>query len=583
MRHDGAHVLREIAPAFIAAADVEDPSTREALFARVEGRDLSSPALLEEWILEVEEIRAALQEARALRRIRAASNVADGESADAYQRCLRDVIEPARSRLHRLDEAYLRSPARSSLSQERFAIYDRLVESRAATVCPANAALRTEIDRLCHEYDRIVSAMTIGWEGRELSFESAQELLHSSDRALRERAWQRLAERQLREREALDDLFDELLHRRRELARRAGESDYASFRFRELRRFDYERSDCRRFRDAAESVFVPLLERVAERRRRSLGVDRLRPWDVDVPIEPRGARAFASVDELVEGALVVVARIDAELGDQLRWLRDAGLLDVAHRPHKAPGGFQETFGMRRLPYLFANLTGANRDLRQLVHEAGHAFHAIACREEPLFSYRSPPIEFGEVASLTLELLVLHHLRVIFDERESAAFRAGLFERVATVPVSASLGDAFQEWLYTQETTSREARDAAWADLHARSFSFVDWSGLEDVRRGRWQHTRHFYQVPFYFIDYGLAQVGALQIWTRVRDEGERAIARFRAALALGGSERLPRLFQAAGAGFRFDRPALSPLAELVSEQLALVDEVETTRTRAASG
>ena len=340
--------------------------------------------------------------------------------------------------------------------------------------------------------------------------------------------------------------------------------------FRRYERFDYTPADCVAFHDAIEAAVVPAARELTEQRRQKLGLDTLRPWDFSV--DPDGLsplRPFKTVDQLADGCSQVFHRVHPELGQVFDTLRRDGLLDLDSRKGKAPGGYQETFAEQRVPFIFMNAVGTDYDVRTLLHEGGHAFHTWACRNEPLLAYRSceSVIEFAEVASMAMECLSLPFTEVFFhDETDRATKR--FFERIVYFfPFMARI-DAFQHHVYTHVGEGLEGWQDEWQALTRRFSPEVDWSGLEAYDRQSWQRKLHLFEVPFYYVEYGIAQLGALQVWLNSRRDYEQAVAMYRNGLALGGSRPLPELFEAAGCKFDFSEDTLRPLITAVMEEVA---------------
>jgi oligoendopeptidase F len=300
-----------------------------------------------------------------------------------------------------------------------------------------------------------------------------------------------------------------------------------------------------------------------------LKVDTLRPWDLNVDLLNRAPLApFSTTTEFVQGVRRIFDRVHPSFGEQFQFMADHELLDLENRKGKAPGGYQSSLEERRLPFIFMNAVGRDQDLRTLVHEGGHAFHALAAREEPLVDYRHAPIEFCEVASMGMELLALPHLGEFYKDpgEYKRACHARLEDLLLLFPAIAS-GDAFQHWVYTHPEHTHEQRAGAWVDIADRFNAGVDWSGYEEQRAYHWQAILHFFAVPFYYIEYGIAQLGALQVWLRSRTNYREAVERYWQALTFGGSRPLPELFAAAGARFQFDQEILQPLMDAVEEEL----------------
>ncbi|MDR7523625.1 MAG: M3 family oligoendopeptidase [Armatimonadota bacterium] len=548
--------------------DAGDPAQLEPLFRRLLDAQPASAAALERWLEDASELLAVIDEARARRYVAMTSQTDDPAREHAYLTFIERVVPMVKPLAHALDEAYLRSPHRRDLPA-RYHVLDRLVANRVTLFRPENVPLELEEDKLKQQFQKIAGAMTVVFRGREHTLQQMAPYLEEPDRALRQEAWELVARRRLQDRDRLEAIFDQLLALRHRLARHAGFEDYRAYAFRRRERFDYTPEDCLRFHDAVEETVLPVWRRLLEERRQALGLDVLRPWDLDV--DPQGRpplRPFETADRLARGVEAVFARVDPELGRQFGFLREQGLLDLESRKGKAPGGYQRTMQERRIPFIFMNAVGVERDLRTLLHEGGHAIHTLASREDPLIDYRDAPLEFCEVASMAMELLATPHLDVFYPSPEDRrrAYREQLERIVGLFPWVATI-DAFQHWLYTHPGHSRDERRAVWLGTFRRFNPGVSFEGYEDAEASLWHRQLHLFQVPFYYIEYGIAQVGALQVWRQARRDPAGTVRRYRAALALGGREPLPVLFAAAGAEFDFSARVLRPLMEDVSAEL----------------
>lgn len=541
----------------------------EPLFRRLLDARPESPPALERWLEDASELLSALDEERARRYVAMTCQTDDPEREKAFLFYIEQIVPKIKPLAHALDEAYLRSPHRPALPP-RYRHLDRLIENRVALFRPENVPLETEEAKLKQQYQKITGAMTVTFRGKEHTLQQMARYLEETDRPLRQEAWELVARRRYQDREALDEIFDRLLALRETIARNAGFADYRAYAFRQRERFDYTPEDCLGFHEAIERTVLPLVRDLLERRRRLLGVETLRPWDLQVDVLGRPPlRPFEDAAQLVSGVAEIFARVDPDLAAQFRFLRDRALLDLESRKGKAPGGYQSTLNERRVPFIFMNAVGLDVDLRTLLHEAGHAFHMLAARREPLIDYRSAPIEFSEVASMGMELLASPHLGVFYASPDDAqrSYREMLEQVVGLFPWVATI-DAFQHWVYTHPGHSREERRAAWLRTFRRFRPGVDYQGYEEFEAVLWHRQLHLFLVPFYYIEYGIAQVGALQVWRRARHDPAGAVQRYREALALGGTRPLPALFEAAGAEFDFSARTLGPLMEEMAAALA---------------
>ena len=436
----------------------------------------------------------------------------------------------------------------------------------------ANVPIFAELEEHSARYQRITGSITVQWEGVELPLPKLQPFLKSPDRALRERAFRASSQPYIDRRDQLAALFDKMYKLRMQAARNAGFSNFRDYIFPAKFRFDYTPADCERFHTAVETAAAPAVERVLEARRRRLGLDVLRPWDLAVdPYRHKALRPFADATEFSSTARRVFDRLDPLLGSEFQVMLEEGLLDLESRKGKAPGGYCETLHFSGRPFIFMNAVGLVDDVMTLLHEAGHAFHAFAAHEHPLIWQRHPGSEAAELASMSMELLAAPHLiqptGYFTPEDGKSAWLEHLEDILLSLVHIASV-DAFQTWIYTSgQGGDAGARDAEWLRLRARFERGVDWSGLDEQRVARWYRQLHIFMYPFYYIEYGIAQIGALQVWRNSLDDPARAVARYRDALSLGAVRTLPEIYRAAGARLTFDVEALRELVDLVEKEI----------------
>ena len=431
-----------------------------------------------------------------------------------------------------------------------------------------NVPLSTRDTELGQKFSEVSGAMTVEFDGEERTMPQMGLYLEENDRSVRESAWRAVAERRFQDRETLDDILDQMIEVRHQMALNAGFENYRDFAFKAKHRFDYTPEDCAAFHDAVEQVCVPVLRSVHETRRTTLGLDELRPWDVAVDVHGRDPlRPFSDADQLVDQCSKGFHRMDERLGHLFDRLRDGSSLDLESRKGKSPGGYQYNRDRIRKPFIFMNAAGLHRDLETLIHEAGHAFHSMLSENDPLVHYRHAPIEFAEVASMSMELLYFPYLDEFYNEEQSNRARREQLESLSTmIPWIATI-DAFQHWMYLNPKHSRDERAAYWNTLVDRFGGSITWDGLEQFRSVGWQRQLHIFEVPFYYIEYGIAQLGALQLWLNSRKSETGAIEDYMKAMTLGGSRPLPELFESAGLRFDFGLDTVRGLMEAVQTEL----------------
>ena len=492
----------------------------------------------------------------------------DPEREAAYLAFVREIEPKLKPIQNEIRAKYLDSPHRAELPRDRYHVFDRAQANRRALFREANIPRETELAELEQQYQKIIGAMTVTFRGEERTPAQMAPFLEENDRSVRQTAWELVAERRLAERDTLDALFDRMLALRVAIAREAGFPDFVAYAFRSRERFDYGVRETTDFHRAIERVVVPLANQLQEERRRALGVETLRPWDLAVdPLGRPPLRPFRDVEQLAKGVEAIFTSVDPDLGGQFAYMRSHGLLDLINRKGKAPGGYQTTLEDDRLPFIFMNAVGLDSDVRTLLHEGGHAFHALASRGEPLAAYRESPIEFCEVASMAMELLGARDLERFYDDQDANRSYRQLLEGIVQILPWIATVDAFQHWIYAHPDQTRDDRRQAWAALLDRFGGIVDWSGSEEARAHSWHRQLHIFLYPFYYIEYGIAQLGALQVWQRALTDRSGAVAAYRRALSLGGARPLPELFAAADIRFDFHERTLAPLMDALRAEL----------------
>ena len=551
-----------------AGADFGTWETAEPYFRELVDRPVATVAELERWLIDISELEGCFDEESTRRYTAMTCQTDDHERQQRFLDFIENVqphAEPWHDKLRRkfvgLTET-LSPPAR------RYEVLVRSMRNAIELYREENIPLLVENQKLSTEYQSITAAMTCTYDGREQTLQQMSRYLEEPDRKVREEVWRLTADRFLQDSEPLDRLYEKMVALRHKIAINAGCRDYREYMFKAMERFDYTPDDCLAFHDAIEKVCAPAIKRMAAERKQKLGLTSLRPWDMAVDPEGRPPlRPFKTDEELAAGCGKVFHQVDPELGKIFDTLRKRDVLDLGSRKGKAPGGYQVTFAERRLPFIFMNAVGLESDVRTLLHEGGHAFHTWACRNDPFIAYRSAPIEFSEVASMGMECLALPHTAAFFGAETDRATKRFFEKIVAFFPFMASI-DAFQHYVYMHVDAGIEAWKDHWQSLTRRFSPELDLSGLERHDRHSWQKKLHIYEVPFYYVEYGIAQLGALQVWRNsLRDYGD-AVAQYRNGLSLGGSRPLQELFAAAGCKFDFSENTLRPLIDAVMKQIA---------------
>ncbi len=564
-----ATVLPESPDAF------KDASWREVLpyYEELASRPLDT-SNVEAWLADWSRFESLLSEAAALANFAYTCDTSDPDREAAQLRFGTQISPRAQEQRVRLQKRlveldYVRPGIETML--QRFRNQMELFDE-------ANVPLFAELSELGTQWNKINGAMTVQWDGDEKTPAQLLPFLHSLDREERERAFMLRAQPYIQQHDVLAGIFDRMYDLRQKVAKNSGFANYRDFAHREKNRFDYTPEDCMRFHVAVEEAVLPAIERINDRRRRRMGLDALRPWDMTAdPLGRPPLKPFDDIRGFIERGGPVFAHVDPDFRGYYQAMDDNDLLDLDNRKGKAPGGYCQTLAFRKLPLIFMNAVGVDGDLRTLLHESGHAFHAIEASRLPLLFQRHPGSEMAEVASMSMELLASPYIGTesggYYSEDDARRSRADLLEGIILFFPHCASVDAFQHWIYLDEAgRDVDARDRKWLDLRRRfEGKSVDWTGLDSERIARWYQQPHFFASPFYYIEYGIAQLGALQVWRNSLRDPQAAISQYRQALALGATRPLPELFKAAGARLIFDSEGMGELVTLVEEELQKLD------------
>jgi oligoendopeptidase F len=539
------------------------------------------PGNVEGWLTDWSRLGEHLEEMYSRLTVATSVDTADQEAEARLNRYLDSVFPMSMAAEQRLKQKLLGS----RLAPQGFEIPLRNLRAEADLFQSSNLPLLAEQQKLCLEYDKILGAQTVTWEGQEVTVTRLQMIFEEGDRDRRERAWKLKAARQLADRNAINALWQRFMDLRTRIAANAGRKSFREYAWQQKLRFDYTPEDCKSFLKAIEEVVVPAATRVYEKRKRALGLRQLRPWDLvdgwysrpTPPDEAGVLRPFTSIDELKAKTSAIFHRVDPVLGGYFDTMLKEGLTDLENRKNKAPGAFCTSYTAIRRPFVFVNAVGVHDDVVTTLHESGHAFHIFETAGIPYIQQLNVPLEFAEVASMGMELLASPYLRRedggFYSEAEAARARIEHLERMLLFWPFMAVVDAFQQWVYENPKAGRESAkcDRIWGDLWDRFLPGIDWSGLEEVKVTGWHRKAHIHQVPFYYVEYGLAQLGAVQIWGRALADQKKAMAGYRQALSLGGRVALPALFQAGGARFAFDSATLKAAVEQMERVVGVLE------------
>jgi oligoendopeptidase F len=535
-----------------------------------------SPESLDDWVRDWSDLNRLVSEIQARLWVATTVNTTDAGVKNQFNSFLDEIYDPFQASNQVLKEKLLQS----GLQPEGFEIPLRNMRVEAEIFREVNLALLSDEKKLGNEYDEIIGAQTVVWEGVEVTPTQLEPVSLSQERAEREKAWRLVMQRKLADRQKVNEAWGKLLDVRVQIGRNAGYQNYRDYRWKELLRFDYTPEDCRQFHQAIEQVVVPAASRIYEKRRERLGLSTLRPWDLNVdPLGRAPLKPYQTITDLVEKVSAIFHRVDPELGEYFEIMRREGLLDLENRKGKAPGAYCNDYNLVRLPFIFENAVGLHNDVSTLIHEGGHAFHVF--EEARLLYFQQLPVgmEVAEVASMAMELLAFPYLVAseggFYSEKDAARAQIEHLEECVLFWPYMVVVDAFQHWAYENPTAAMhpENCDQEWAELWKRYMIGVDWDGLDDELVTGWQRKQHIFEVAFYYIEYGLASLGAFQIWANAMKDRKAAVAAYRRALAYGGTLPIPQLYEAAGAKFAFDVETIQKVVSLAEEMIEKLEKV----------
>ena len=537
-------------------------------------RKISCSKCIEGIIRDASELSEHISEKGALLYIAMTCDTESDEKRSSFL----DFVENVRPKLSEFSDSLNRRLIEHEAVKNLPSRYDLMIRSMKNDVDifrKENIPLGVEQTKLVTESQTINGAMTVEFNGNEYTLPEMRRFLESNERAIREGAWKAVSDRRMQDEERLSEIFDELIVIRSKIARNAGFDTYTDYMFRAMERFDYSKEDCLEFHDAIEAVCVPLMREINSQRVVSLDLDFLMPWDVNektgvgpdlqgrAPLKP-----FDNVGEMVEKLSTLFHNMSEDLGEKFDMLVEMDTLDLDTRKGKAPGGYQYYLQKSRVPFIFMNAAGLQGDLETMIHEAGHAFHSIYCSHLELIGERGYPIEFAEVASMSMELMTQEQWGEFYDEEEANRAKMGHLEGVIFLLPWIATIDSFQHWIYSNPEHTREERARVWNSIRDRFGSNMNWEEYTKFRDVSWQQQGHLFGVPFYYVEYGIAQLGALQLWRTQRKDPEKALSDYSNAMRLGNTKTLPELFTAADIKLGFDEHHLSSLIQEVRTAMA---------------
>jgi oligoendopeptidase F len=542
----------------------------EPLLKELRDRPINSVEELEHWLHDRSEVEAALEEDFAWRYIRMTCDTTNEELLQNFQYFATEIEPKIAPYGNELNKKLVGSEWTEQLDGEKYFIYLRGVKKALELFREENIPLQTEIQVEQQKYQGITGSMSVHIGDKEFTLEQASVFLKDTDRAKRQEVWEKITERRLQDKDQLDQLFDLLRALRHKVALNTGFENFRDYMFQALGRFDYTPQDCYAFHDAIQKEIVPILREQAEKRKEALKLDSLKPWDMDVDVSGKPAlKPFNSGSELIDKSIQCFNNINSYLGERLEIMKDNNLFDVESRKGKAPGGYNYPLSETGAPFIFMNSANTFRDLTTMVHEGGHAVHTFLTADLELNDFKHCPSEVAELASMSMELISMDNWDVYFDNEEDLkrAKRDQLFDVLKTLPWVAVV-DQFQHWIYTNPNHTDADRTTAWKEIY-ESFGegFADWSGHGEAEANLWQKQLHIFEVPFYYIEYGMAQLGAIAVWKNYKENPEKGLQQYLDALKLGYTKTIKEIYETAGIKFDFSAGYVEELAAFVKGEM----------------
>jgi oligoendopeptidase F len=547
----------------------------ESYLEDLRSREIGSVEELENWIKDLSELEAVTSEDVAWRYIKMTCDTTDKSAEERFNFFVQEIQPKIAPIANELDKKLLASPYLPELDEQKYFIYLRSVRNSIEMFREENIPLFSEMSVKEQQYGTINGAMTITVDGEELTMQQGAKFMKEPDREKRKEVYDLLWKRRIQDRENLHNLLDELIGLRQQIAKNAGFENYRDYKHEAMGRFDYQVSDCLAFHDSVASQVMPIVNEIVAKRKEQLGVDPLRPWDMDVDPENKPPlKPFKDSSELVGSTVEAFTRLDPKFGEFIQIMDAMKHLDLDSRMGKAPGGYNYPLQETGVPFIFMNSVGAQKDVITMVHEGGHAIHSFLKRDLELTAFKSIPSEVAELASMSMELISMDHWDTFYsDESELKRAKKEQLERVITVFPWVAAVDKFQHWLYTREGHDHDMRQAAWEAIQQEfSSNVVDWSDYAHAYGNQWQAQLHIYEVPFYYIEYGISQLGAIAMWKQYRENPAGAVANYEKALRLGYTKSIGEIYEAAGIKFDFSADYIGDLARFVKTEIDNLDQ-----------
>jgi len=549
---------------------VTDWAILEPYFKDLIDRAITDKTSLEQWLKDMSELEAAVSEDACWRQIKMTCDTENKTLEEAFNFFCMEIQPRIQPLQDALNKKLIAEPLLKELEPEKYHTYLRSIRKSIELFREENIPLQAEMAVSQQQFGQITGAMMVTVNGEEYTLQQAAKFLENADRNLREEVYRKIQDRRLQDTAKLDELYDKLVGLRNKEAQNAGFENYRDYRFKELGRFDYTKEDCYKFHAAVKLHVLPLVNEIYQKKKEKLGLETLRPWDMDA--EPEGTkplRPFTTGDDLLKKSIACFEKLRPFFGQCLQKMQELNHLDLESRKGKAPGGYNCPLAESGAPFIFMNAAGQMNDVTTMLHEGGHAVHSFLAHPLPLSGFKEYPMEIAEVASMAMELFTMDHWESFFDNAaDLKRAKEHQLERVITIFPWIAVIDKFQHWIYEHPLHTHQERTAAWvATLTEFQDDVIDYSGLETYRSNAWQRQLHLFEVPFYYIEYGIAQLGAIGMWMQYKNNPQQALDNYCNALALGATKTLPELYKTAGLAFDFSPEKIKVLMDFVKKEM----------------
>lgn len=524
-----------------------------------------------QWLEDKSELEAVIEEDAAWRYIKMTIDTRDEALNEAYTFFVTKIEPELAPYADLLNKKLVASPYFEELNKdEAYSIYFRSVATALKLYREENIALEAELGEKSQQFGAISAAQSIEFNNETITMQKASSLLREPNETTRKEVYEKIAARRSQDIDQLNQLYNELIQLRHQVAQNAGFENYRDYKFQALGRFDYTKEDCFNFHSSIKKLIVPLVKEIQLERLNLLGKTKFKPWDSEVdPTGKAPLKPFNNGKELLDGTIQMFNQIDPYFGDCLKTMDEMGHLDLDSKEGKAPGGYNYPMYEVGVPFIFMNSVGTQNDLVTMVHEGGHAVHSFLSRDLSLTSFKDVPSEVAELASMSMEMLTMNLWNEFYKNEDD--LKRAKKEQLETVlkilPWIAQI-DEFQHWIYENATHTENQRTEKWVQLcNEYGTGLTDWTGFEFMQANSWQRQLHLFEVPFYYIEYGIAQLGALAIWKNSITDFKGTIENYKKALSFGYTKTLPDLYKAAGIKFDLSETYLAELVEFVKLEL----------------